>query len=46
MLTKGQMIKELKNAGVRRNDMDKKLESCKTFEIIKLYFENGCDKRK
>ena len=38
MLTKGQMIKELKAMGIRRNDMDKKLESCKTFEIINLYF--------
>ena len=28
MLTKGQMIKELKNAGVRTNEVGKKLEKC------------------
>lgn len=38
MLTKGQMIKGLKNAGVRTNEMGKKLEKCKTHEIINLYF--------
>lgn len=38
-MTKGEMIKELKKAGVRRNNQDKKLEHCKTFEIIKLYCE-------
>lgn len=39
MLTKGKMIKELKSIGIRKNEMDKKLEKCKTFEVINLYFE-------
>ena len=41
MLTKGVMIKRLKENGVRTNAMGKKLELCKTFEITNLYFEKG-----
>ena len=33
---KGEMIKVLKANGVRRID-DKKLEQCKTYDIIKAY---------
>lgn len=40
MLTKGQMIKELKAKGIRVNGMDKKLELCKTFEVVNLYFKH------
>ena len=43
-LTKGQKIKELKKMGVRRSPEDKKLEHCKTFEIIKLYSQE-CERR-
>lgn len=43
-LTKGKMIKQLKEMGVRRNEQDKKLEHCKTFEIIKLYSQE-CENR-
>ena len=39
MLTKGKMIKELKNKGVRTTPDGKKLETVKTFEIINLYFK-------
>lgn len=39
MLTKGQMIKELKARNIRSNVMGKKLEKCKTFEVINLYFK-------
>lgn len=38
-LGKGQKIKELKKMGVRQNKEGKKLEHCKTFEIIKLYYQ-------
>ena len=38
MITKGKMIKELKEKGIRRTPEGKKLESVKTFEIIKLYY--------
>ena len=41
MLTKGEMIKRLKKNGIRFNELGKKLEKCKTFEIINLYFDKG-----
>ena len=44
MLTKGAMIKALKVKGVRVNEMDKKLEKCKTFEVTNLYFEKCVEK--
>lgn len=39
MMTKGKMIKELKENGIRKAQNGKKLEHSKTFEIIKLYSE-------
>ena len=44
MLTKGTMIKALKAKGIRTNEMGKKFEKCKTFEIIKFYFANCVEK--
>jgi hypothetical protein len=35
---KGEMIKVLKRNGIRRVN-DKKLEQCKTYDIIKAYYE-------
>ena len=43
MMTKGKMIKKLKLKGIRRTPEGKKLETVKTFEIINLYFEKGCE---
>lgn len=37
MMTKGKMIKKLKEWGIRKTSSGKKLEHAKTFEIIKIY---------
>ena len=42
MLTKGKMIKKLKEKGIRFTSTGKKLEKCKTWEICKLYSQE-CD---
>ena len=39
MMTKGNMTKKLKAAGIRRTPEGKKLEHAKTFEIIVLYYD-------
>ena len=42
MLTKGQMIKSLKEAGVRSGDKNGakvSLEHLKTFQVIELYYK-------
>lgn len=38
-MTKGQIIKILKQNGIRKTHSGRKLESVKTFEVIKLYAE-------
>ena len=38
-MTKGKMIKRLKEAGIRRTSEGKKLESVKAHEITNLYFD-------
>ena len=38
-MTKGQIIKKLKENGIRRTHSGKRLENAKTFEVIKLYAE-------
>ena len=43
MLTKGKMIKQLKNCGIRKGEKDGafvSLEHLKTCEVIKLYYDN------
>ena len=43
MLTKGQMVKELKALGIRKGDKDGatvSLEHLKTYDITKLYYEH------
>ena len=35
---KGEMIKVLKKNGIRRVN-DKKLEQCKTYDIVKAYYD-------
>ena len=40
MMTKGKMIIELKKIGVRKSPEGKKLESCKSYVVCKLYFDN------
>jgi len=39
MMTKGKMIQVLKSLGVRKSEAGKKLESCRTFEIINLFYK-------
>ena len=42
MLSKGQMIKSLKEAGIRKGDKngaEVSLEHLKTFQVIKLYYQ-------
>ena len=39
IMTKGRMITELKKAGIRRSPEEKKLESCKSYVIIKMYYD-------
>ena len=42
MMTKGKMIKALKEAGVRKQPgTSKQLEHLKTYEVINLYYESG-----
>lgn len=38
--TKGKMIKELKQKGIRRAPNGKKLSHCKTYEVINLYHDH------
>ena len=38
MLTKGKMIKGLKEMGIRYTPEGKKLEKCKTWEICNLFY--------
>jgi hypothetical protein len=43
MLTKGKMIKALKQAGIRKGDKEGamvSLEHLKTFQVTKLYYEH------
>ena len=45
-MTKGKMIKGLKERGIRRGDKDGamvSLEHLKTFQIIKMYYEYCID---
>lgn len=38
IISKGEMIKVLKRNGIRRVN-DKKLEQCKSYDVIKAYYE-------
>lgn len=42
-MTKGKLIKELKAKGIRKSATGAKLEHCKTYEIIKLYYDKCVD---
>ena len=49
MMTKGKMIRSLKEQGIRRGDKDGamvSLEHLKTFQITKLYYEHCVGKER